>query len=123
MRNYIIIGTAIILALIIYFYNPYSDYLGVYTHEATIPFDQNETGYEWVLIKSNDNILLDEINNNEWKVKINKKGSTTVEAMYMNLNNSDTKYKIKYLLKNDGKRIFWVSGEATGLSDFLNIKK
>ncbi len=122
MKNYIIIGVSLILALIIYFYNPYSDYLGVYNKEATITLEQNETDYEWVLVKSNDNISLDEINNNEWKITINKKGTTTIDALFMNLNNSHTKYKIKYTLKNNGKKIFWVAGEATGLSDFLDLK-
>jgi hypothetical protein len=68
--------------------------------------EQNETNYEWVLVKSNDNISLDEINNNEWKITINKKGTTTVDALFMNLNNSHTKYKIKYTLKNNGKKNF-----------------
>ena len=122
MRNYLIIGIALILALIIYFYNPYSDYLGVYSNEATVNFEQNETGYEWILIKSNDNFTIDEINNNEWKIKINKKGSTTIEALFMNLNTNDTKYRVKYSLKNNGKKIFWLAGEATGLPDFANLK-
>ena len=122
MRNYIIIGTSIILALFIYFFDPYSDYLGVYSKEATLLLEQNETGYEWVVTKSNDNFTVDEINNNEWKIKINKKGESNIKAIFINLENSNIKYTINYKIKNNGKKIFWLDGQSTGLTGFSNLK-
>ena len=120
MRYYIIFGITLIAAIVIFFYNPYSDYLGVYKNNATIEYLEKEEGYEWVLVPDNDNLTVNEINNNKWNISINKKGSTKVIASFINLENNDVKYKITYDFKNNGRKIFWTNGIGEGIPDFLN---
>ena len=118
MRYYIIIGITLILAILILFLDPYKDYLGVYNNIATVEYSQKEDGYEWILIPSNDNLLVEEVNNNKWTVKINKKGNTNVKATFINLNTNHVKYTIDYEFKNNGKKLFWLSGIGKGIENF-----
>ncbi len=118
MRYYIIIGITLILAILILFLDPYKDYLGVYNNIATVEYSQKEDGYEWILIPSNDNLLVEEVNNNKWTVKINKKGNTNVKATFINLNTNHVKYTIDYEFKNNGKKLFWLSGIGKGIDSF-----
>ena len=120
MRYYIIFGITLIAAIIIFFYNPYSDYLGVYRNNATIEYLEKEEGYEWILVPDNDNLTVNEINNNKWNISINKKGSTKIIASFINLENNDVKYKITYDFTNNGRKIFWLEGIGEGINDFLN---
>ena len=120
MRYYIIFGLTFIGILIILFFDPYKDYLGVYKNNATIEYKEKEDGYEWILISSNDNLIIEEINNNKWNIKINKKGSTNVKATFINMTTNDIKYTINYKFKNNGKKLFWLDGIGKGISDFSN---
>ncbi len=120
MRYYIIFGVTIILAIFILFFDPYKDYLGVYKNSATLEYSQKEEGYEWVLISSNDNLIVKEENNNKWTIHINKVGETDIEANFINLDTNDVKYKINYKFNNNGKKLFWLDGMAKGLDDFIN---
>ena len=118
MRYYIIFGITLILTMFILFFDPYKDYLGVYKNTATVEYDEKEEGYEWILIPSNDNLTINEINNNKWTIHINKKGDTNIEAKFINFETNDVKYTINYKFNNNGRKLFWLDGIAKGMTNF-----
>jgi len=120
MRNYIIVGLSLLGAIMILFFDPYKDYLGVYKNNATIEYAEKEEGYEWILESSNDNLIVEEINNNKWHIKINKKGTTNIKATFINLDTNHIKCTVNYKFKNNGKKLFWLDGIAQGLTEFID---
>ncbi|MGM9877762.1 MAG: hypothetical protein ACI33S_03840 [Bacilli bacterium] len=120
MRFYIIFGITFLLLGIIIFYNPYSEYLGVYKDSVNIEYNFNDEDYFWIYEIDNDNLNIKQIDTNKWSLSINKDGITNVIFYYFNDKTNDTKYKINYEFKIKNNKIYWTQGEGKGLLDFPN---
>lgn len=118
VRYYIIFGVTFILLLFIFFYNPNSKYLGVYKDKITIEYNYNDEGYSWTYDESNTNVKVETINNNKYVLYPNKNGKYNIIYIYSNGENN--KYEIKYEFEIKGNKIYWLSGEGTGLLDYPN---
>lgn len=118
MRYYIIFGITFILLLIILFYNPNSKYLGVYKDKITIEYNYDDEGYSWSYEDDNDNVKVETINNNKYILYPKKDGKYNIAFKYSNEENN--KYEIKYEFEINDNKIYWLSGEGTGLLDYPN---
>ena len=115
MRYYIIFGVTFILLLIILFYNPY---LGIYKDSISIEYNYDNEGYSWNYSSDNDCLSLKENSDNKWIFVPNKDGKTKLIFKYSSKDN--VKYKIEYLFRIKGNKIYWLDGTGYGLLDFPN---
>ena len=120
LRYYLIFGVTIVLFILLQFYNPNKDYLGVYKDKVTLEYKEKEENYYWVVTSANDVFNVKDIEDNIWTLDPIEIGEDYIEAMFVNFDTGDIKYNIKYRFKYDGKKIYWLEGTAKGLYDFPN---
>ncbi len=120
LRFYIIFGVTAILLILLQFYNPNKEFLGVYKDDVTLEYKEKEDNYYWVVTTKNDNFTIENVNSNKWKLKPISLGDEFINAVFVNFDTGHIKYSISYRFKYDGKRIYWLEGAAKGLTDYPN---
>ncbi len=122
MKRFIIMGlVTLVLVLIIIFYDPNKNYLGVFKDNITID-SIKVTDCTWEYEINGASLVLDSeetVNNTiSSKYKIFKEGSSSI--IYRCTNADETKYTITYSFNVKDNKIIWTEAESLGLLDFSN---
>ncbi len=119
MRYYIIFGITIIIAGLLFFYP--KKYLHIYDKQLRIDYESfDKTDKElWSYEIDNDNLVLDNQKDKTWTFKANKDGDVKIN-FYYDRKEEIEKYKIEYIFRVKGNKIYWMYGNGIGLFDFPN---
>lgn len=128
IRFIIIFGVTLLILLIMLFID--NKYLGIYTDNITIYYDNEENDeYSWYytlnnnILKfnyANEKELDDNLFRKEWNFSIVKDGKTQLIFEYKKDKSSDYKYKIVYNFNVKNNKIYWEYGEGFGLISYPN---
>lgn len=112
-----------IIVIIIFVYDPNGKYLGVYNDSITIEYIVDER-CEYIVDLDGDSLFLSEKEEKEksvvWKFLPNSDGVAIIKFTCNEGGGSKSVYLVKYELKVFKNKIYWIKGEAVGITDFPN---